>query len=471
MSQIRTSVIIGALLLGAAASTTFVNPARADSLAGHGITTRESVTSSGQQGLFGSAGPTLAGRKVAFYSKAHLDPRDQNLWWEDDVFLRDLILHETELVSLSSSGEQCDCFNGSPDLSLDGRYVAFGNLDCRYAFCEGGLGTGLVPGDDNHKADIVVRDLRARKTELVSVAWDGGMANEGSDSPSISADGRYVAFESDASNLVAGDTNGTTDVFVRDREAKTTERVNVSSSGEQANGVSYGDGNAWISADGRYVAFTSSADNLVPKDPNGPYYSAFVHDRKTGKTQLIDPTRNGTSVDGVSISADGDHVAFASTGSDVVPGDTNAYSDVFVRDRTSGRIERVSVNSAGEQGTCRPRVFCESNDPSALWPAISNDGRWVAFHSSFTNLVEGDDNFAQDTFLHDRVTGRTEDVNVSSTGEQGHGGGFLGSGEWGVPAISGDGMQVAFDSYSSNLVPDDRNRTVDVFVHSHTSPD
>ena len=295
-------------------------------------------------------------------------------------------------------------------------------------------------------------DAAAATTERVSVTSGGEEGNEASGVPSISADGRYVAFYSWASNLVSGDTNGASDVFVHDRVTGTTERVSVSSSGEQ------GDHNASlppsISADGRFVAFSSDASNLVPGDTNG-YGDIFVHDRVTGTTERVSVSSAGEEGIGYSerpsFSADGRYVVFNSWASNLLSGDTNGASDVFVHDRVTGTTERVSLSSAGEQGN----RF--SNDPS-----ISADGRYVAFVSYATNLVPGDTNNTEDDFVHDRVTGTTERVSLSSTGEEANARSFFSS-------ISADGRFVAFSSDASNLAPGDTNGSWDAFVHDRVT--
>jgi archaellum component FlaF (FlaF/FlaG flagellin family) len=207
--------------------------------------------------------------------------------------------------------------------------------------------------------------------ERVSVVNDGTQGNDRSwTPPSMSADGRYVAFHSDASNLVPGDTNRQKDVFVYDRQADTIERVSLAADGTQG---SFDSRDPSISADGRYVAFESAASNLVPDDTNGQW-DVFVYDRQTGTTQRVSLAAAGTqgnsSSNAPSISADGRYVAFESAASNLVPGDTNGQRDVFVYDRQTGTIERVSLASDGTQGNDR-----------CYTPAISADGRYVAFTS------------------------------------------------------------------------------------------
>ena len=209
------------------------------------------------------------------------------------------------------------------------------------------------------------------------MASDGTQANSWSGwwLPSISADGRYVAFESDASNLVPGDTNGVPDTFVRDRLSGTTERVSVSTDGEQANDTSTDYGTS-ISADGRYVAFYSYAINLVPGDTNG-VPDVFVRDRLAGTTERVSVSTDGAQGDYPSfypsISGDGRFVAFCSRAYNLVPGDTNGDYDVFVHDRQARITSRVSVAAGGAQGHGSSGYFGLS---------ISADGSFVAFASN-----------------------------------------------------------------------------------------
>ncbi len=297
-------------------------------------------------------------------------------------------------------------------------------------------------------------------TTRVSVDSSGAQGNDLSWTSAISADGRYVAFRSDASNLVPGDTNGGDDIFVHDRQTGITERVSVSSVGEQGNDLSWSPA---ISANGRYVAFASYASNLVPGDTNDcePWYAscsdAFVHDRQTGVTERVSVSTAGAQGDddsgGGDISADGRYVAFSSYASNLVPDDTNSHTDTFVHDRQTGVTERVSVSTAGAQG-----------DGSSPGGDISADGRYVAFASYASNLVPDDTNGEEDIFVHDRQTGITERVSVSSAGEQG-------DSYSGWPSISADGRYVAFESYASNLVPGDTNICQGEGPPSQTCPD
>jgi archaellum component FlaF (FlaF/FlaG flagellin family) len=297
------------------------------------------------------------------------------------------------------------------------------------------------------------------QTTRVSISTTGQQANNWSEGGSISADGRYVAFDSRASNLVPGDTNNTGDVFVHDRQTGQTTRVSVSSTGEQANGWSWGGS---ISDNGRYVAFTAGASNLVPGDTNNTG-DVFVHDRQTGQTTRVSVSSTGQQANGGSgawsISADGRYIAFTSAASNLVPGDTNNTPDMFVHDRQTGQTTRVSVSSTGQQ----------ANGWSSAG-SISDNGRYVAFHSEASNLVPGDTNGTQDVFVHDRITGNTRRVSVSSSGEEGRKPpGWDRDGVFpyaaASPVISANGRYVVFDAIYFNLVPGDTNQDWDVFLH------
>ena len=403
----------------------------------------------------------------------------------------------TERVSVASDRTEANEYSFDPNITPDGRFVAFFS----YA-------TNLVPGDTNGQHDVFVHDRDLGTTDRVSVASDGTEGNDWSSGPAISTDGRFVAFESDASNLVRDDANDIRDVFVHDRDTGVTELASVASGGSGAGG-----GHAVLSSDGQFVAFISGASNLVPDDTNlksdvfvrdmdtgmvvrvsvasdgtqannsssFPAISAdgrfvafdsfatnlvegdtnnaheiFVHDRDTGTTERVAVASDGTQGNGqtwsASISADGRFVAFRSNATNLVPGDTNHVWDIFVRDREAGSTERVSIASDGAEGNSDSRS-----------PSISADGRFVAFSSTANDLVADDTNSNPDIFVHDRVTGTTERVSVASDGTQGDLDSYQTS-------ISADGRFVAFLSYSTNLVPDDTNGFRDIFVHDRGAP-
>jgi Tol biopolymer transport system component len=375
---------------------------------------------------------------------------------------------DTERVSVATDGSQANNISGrrsAPASSADGRAVVFDSL-----------ASNLVPGDTNAFDDIFVRDRAAGATQRVSVSSSGAQGNNISSSPAISADGRFVAFVSAATNLVPGDTNAVRDIFVHDRATGTTERVSVSSSGAQSTGASGGSNGATndvatiapaISADGRFVAFESVATNLVHGDTNGQP-DVFVRDRQTATTERVSLSSKGAQANRFSsradaISGDGRFVVFSSWASNLVPGDTNDRIDIFVRDRQSGTTQRVSVSSSGQQG-----------DRDSSRADISDDGRFVVFASSATNLVAGDTNATDDVFVRDLQAGTTQRVSVSSGAAQTDGAspnsGIRGGTRFG-PAISGDGRFAVFDSSATNLVPGDTNTCGDVFSGAGTCPD
>ena len=235
-------------------------------------------------------------------------------------------------------------------------------------------------------------------TELISVSSAGVQGNQDSERPAMSADGRFVAFGSLSDNLVPGDTNASSDIFVRDRMLGTTERVSVSSAGREGDahsGLFDGMSGPSISADGRFVVFDSEATNLVKGDTNG-VSDVFIHDRVTGTTERVSVSSTGAQASGTdgTISADGKRVAFTSFSDNLVPGDTNFSGDVFVRDLAAGTTVRVSVATDGSQG-----------NNSSSHPSLDSDGHVVAFDSA-ADLVPNDGNGTVDVYVHDLDTGR-----------------------------------------------------------------
>jgi Tol biopolymer transport system component len=313
----------------------------------------------------------------------------------------------------------------------------------------GSNATNLVAGDLNAVSDVFVRDRIAGSTERVTVGGAGVESNAASSESSISADGRFVAYTSAASNLVPGDRNGATDAFVRDRALRRTNRVSVGAGGAEANGVS---SLCSISADARFVVFASTATNLVPGDSNGAR-DIFVRDRVLGTTERVSVSAAGAAGNASSgqpyVSADGRFVSFTSKASNLVPSDTNGVADVFVRDRAEGTTRRISVRSSGAQ----------ANGPSSE-SSLSGDGRFVVFQSLASTLVAGDANTRSDVFVHDRATHATTRVNVSSDEVEADGSSLLGE----QLGISADGRLVVFASGAGNLVPHDGNGTSDVFL-------
>jgi Tol biopolymer transport system component len=388
-------------------------------------TTRASVNSNSNQGDGRSdyASISADGRFVAFESEAaNLVPNDTNN--TIDIFVRDTLTGETSRQSIDSNGAQLDGISGQPSISSDGLFISF-NYRPRVG-----------------PQDILVRDRQAGRT---LVATSGG--NDDSYRSAVSAGGRFVAFSSAASNLVAGDTNGMVDVFVHDFLTGITDRVSVSPFGTESNGDSI---LGSISEDGRFVGFWSYASNLTLGDANG-LRDSFVYDRQTGNTILVSADPAGHSANGASafasLSSDGRYVAFQSDASNLVGGDNNSHSDVFVRDLQAATTVIVSVDSNGMLG----------NADSYL-PTMSRDGTHVVFASDASNLVVGDTNLTADIFIHDLPSATTSRASISSGGFQGNHGCLTCS-------ISADGRFVAFDSDSTNLVANDTNSVTDVFLN------
>lgn len=464
----------------------------------NGTTERVSVRdgeTDNQAGLYSFWSDISAdGRYVAFESYA------PDLVGDDtndvaDIFIRDRLNHTTHRVSLDENGVQATEYSYKPSISADGLTVAFET----YAT--------LVAGDAGYSEDIYVRNWMTGAVTRVSVATGGGDPDNASISAALSADASTVAFESLAGNLVVGDDNRVADVFRRGLSGGQTTLVSADTFAltEPSNHV-------WeqaVSADGRYVAFSTDASNLVPDD-NGVYNDIFIYDRQLDETTLVTSRWWGGLAEGQSnqpsISDDGSRIAYQSLAMDLIESDTNGATDIFVYDRTAGSTTRISVDSAGN----------ESSGGGSSSPAISGDGTVVAFVADANNLVTGDNNGTLDIFVHDLTTGETERVSVSSAGDEGNNisdapaisedGRYIAfesfadnlaendhddhkdvfvhdrdtgqttlvsvtvSGEASTyassdrAAISADGRYISFASESDELVEDDDNLTTDVFV-------
>jgi Tol biopolymer transport system component len=408
--------VLGGLVVGAAPASAAVPQA----------TTRISVDSNGGQAAEYRSEPFAAspdGRYVAFTSAApNLAPNDTNDTW--DVLVNDRRTGVTSRVSQSTAGAPGDSSSYGQSLSPDGRYVSF-TSDA----------TNLVPGDTNGAYDGFLHDRRTGVTRRVTLTSTGAQGDARSYAPVISADARFVAFASDAANLVAGDTNGVADIFLRDRQAGTTVLVSGANSDAPSDAPA-------ISADGRYVAFTSEAA-LVAGDTNG-IADVFVRDLRTGSLRRANVSTTGAQANALTgsptISADGRHVAFTSEAA-LVPGDTNGVGDVFVRDLRAGTTVRVTPAADG----------------SSYGPMISADGRHVVFSSDAANLVAGDTNGVADVYRRDLRAGTTVRVSLAVDGGQGDEGSYGG-------AVSHDGRFVAFASAATNLVAGDTNGVTDAFL-------
>jgi Tol biopolymer transport system component len=397
---------------------------------------RVSVDSAEVQANGDSYYPSVSadGRYVAFYSAAdHLVPGDTNGTY--DVFVRDIEAKTTRRVSVSSAGEQGDGASEWASITPDGRYVAFFS----YA-------SNLVSGDTNQLRDIFVHDLVTSTTQRVNLTTAGGQASLGdSVFPSLSSDGRYVAFMSYATNLVSGDTNGVGDIFVRDLVASTTERVSVNDAGAQGTGASYFP----RMSDTGLVVFNSSSV-LVSGDTNGAQ-DVYVRDLAADTTRLVSLNDAGAQGDATSerpsITSNGRYVAFASSATNLVTGDTNGNYDIFVRDLVTNTTRRVSVNDAGAEVSGTSQAA-----------SMSANGRYVAFSSTATTLVSGDTNDTYDVFVRDLVANTTHRLSVNNLGTQGNNASD-------VPSISADGRYVVFQSLATNFVTD-TNNALDVFIRA-----
>jgi PGAP1-like protein/WD40-like Beta Propeller Repeat len=374
------------------------------------------------------------GRYVAFFSAAtDLVPGDTN--GQNDVFVRDLSAGTTVRASLASDGSQSNGWSGQPSISADGMSVAFMSG-----------ATNLVAGGGSIFGDIYVRNMQAGTTVLASLAYDGTVPNSASLNPSISGDGRYVAFETSATNMVAGGGGGVSQVYVRDLLTGDTSVVSVANDGSLGNGDS---SSPTLSGDGRYVSFFSMASNFVPGATSAGS-QVFLYDRQTRMVELESGPPDGSAPNGQalgmwgsdrsSLSPDGRYISFTSYASNLVAGDDDFLGDVFVRDRATGTTTLAS----------------KSNDGTLVGgfnSAISADGRYVSFGGlgGFRGFP-----LASQIAVRDLTTMRTV---VYSVGP----GDALASAWSGTTALSSDGRVLAFSSDASNLVAGDTNGQRDVF--------
>lgn len=375
-----------------------------------------------------------SGRWIVFESDEHdLVGGDTN--GVTDVFLYDRIADVLERVSTNALGVEGDGFSTLPVISADGQRIVFESA-----------ATNFVPVDANGTTpDIVLVDRTAGTLQIVSRSPLGNQANASCRDARISDDGSCVAFASSATNLVLGDTNGFADVFVRELASGVTTRVSLSNIGAQPNG------DCWqldLSRDGRFVVFESEATNLVPGDTNG-VRDLFLHDALAGTLVRVSVTALGAEADGScedpSLSANGRWLAFSSDSTNLVAGDTNAESDVFVKDLLTGATVRVSVDSDGNQGT-----------GTSYGQAISPDGRFVSFESTSVEL-SAFTGPGTAIFLHDRQSGVTELVSIATDGSIANAGCFH-------PTVARDGRWVAFAGVATNLDAADPLAALDVYL-------
>ena len=427
----RARVVALALVGLLANGCTFITRVSVDTAGGdpNGFSAQTSINADGRYVVFSSiASDVVAGGSCG-------------------VVARDLREHTNSCVSVNMAGDNVQ--GNEPSISGDGRYVAFASD-----------ATDLVPGDENQVTDVFVRDRQAGTTSRVSVDAGGRDPDERSSGPSVSGDGRYVAFTSSASDLVVGDGNAAEDVYLRDLQTNTTARVSLDMNGGDPLGSS---GDPSVSADGRYVAFTSVAGDLVPGDGNS-IDDVYVRDVQTNTNTRVSIDTGGTNTNGISafpaISGNARYVAFHSHATDLVAGDGNSRADIFVRDLQTNTTTRASVDTAGGD-----------SDGLSLGSTISGDGRYVGFGSAATDLVNGDGNDTFDAFVRDRQTETTTRVSVNLLGFEANGAsaGFGTNG----PVLSADGRYVGFESEAPNLVNGDGTSGIfgpDVFVRAVVTP-
>ncbi len=404
-----------------------------------GSVERVSTSSSGAAGSGASTRPALSsdGRYVVFRSEAtNLITGDTN--GVDDIFMKDRQTGTTTRISTDSSGAEADGYSMLPFISDDGRYVTFASN-----------ATNLVAGDTNAQRDIFVKDTVTGTVTMASTDSAGNQADDYSTASFITPDGRYVFFHSLASNLVAGDTNGVSDVFRKDLQTGTTIRVSEATGGGQGNDSSSLDFQGFrASSDGRYVLFNSLATDLVAGDTNG-VGDVFVKDLDTGTLERVSTDSAGVQGNGNSgggyISPDGTKVVFTSASSNLVTGDTNGYNDVFVKDLSTGTVTLVSTTSSGALG-----------NNNSFDGFMAPDGETFVFSSLANNLVSGDTNLAFDTFLKNITTGNIMRISTDENGAQ------LASTAI-AQSMSADGRYVAFYT-GAPIDSSDSNSSIDIAV-------
>jgi Raf kinase inhibitor-like YbhB/YbcL family protein len=337
-------------------------------------------------------------------------------------------------LSNISSGGTGD--SDRPQISADARYLLFQSA-----------ASNLVAGDTNGATDIFLQDRNTSTTTRVNLANSGSTAADlGSYAPAMTGDGRYIVFESDATNLVAAASGGLRHVYRRDRTTSSTIRVSTSGGGVAGNSNNL---SPVISSDGNLIAFSSTATNLAPSDSNVGS-DIFLRNVTANTLSHISVSRTGGNADGEStephLSADGNLVVFESLATNLVSGDSNGASDIFLYNSASQNTSRISTSSSNVAG-----------NGHSFSPRLSSGGRYVVFESEASNLVVGDTNNLADIFLKDRTTGQARMVSTSNLGVLADGASF-------DPSVTPDGRFVVFRSEATNLVPNDENDLPDIFV-------
>ena len=478
-----------------------------------GDTHSYAITGGTGQSLFSLSGTTLKASSVLDYETAPdlgdgtrgytltlkvTDNTGRSYTETDTIRINDVVEWNNLLVTTSTTGTQSNEASYMPAISADGRFVAYYSL-----------ADNLVSGDTNSSFDIFLHDLATGTTTLVSHASDGTLGNSDSQEPSVSGDGRYVTYASWASNLVGSDTNGTIDIFLTDTANGTTERISVASDGTEGNGYSY---RPAISGDGRYVVFESTSTNLTG-DPASGFYNIYLHDKQTGSTTLLTKGLGGAAANSSSsfanISEDGHYASFYSNASNLVAGDTNNAADIFRVDLSDGSIERVSVDASGAQATgysYTPSISADgryvsfystasnliAGDSNGLTDVfvkdmvtgtvtrvsqaadgtqtndssydgqISGNGLAVVYGSYANNLASPDTNATYDVFLKDLTTGGIALLSHGTSGDSGNNTSYAYSS--GMGGVSTDGTTAVYVSYATDLVSGDSNSQIDVIA-------
>ncbi len=376
-----------------------------------------------------------------------------NVWLDVNATRLALLPTTFPTVSLASTTGSAsgNGYSDNPSITSDGRYVTFASD-----------ASNLVSGDTNAARDIFLFDSQNATVRRLNLSQQGAQTNGNSNTPAISADGRYVAFASDATNLILGDTNAFTDIFVVDTITGAIARESISTAGAQANGSSF---RPALSSDGRYLVFESSATNLIGAGTAVGVTHIYLRDRTAGTTVLVSQSSasvagNGNSIQ-AAVSADGRYVAFSSDATNLVPTDTNGLRDVFLRDTTGGTTIRVSVPNLADQGTLGTQTVGNAAGGASRAPSLSSDGTYVAFSSEATNLVLNDTNNVSDVFVFNRVTQSVLRVSrANNGGPNANGQGLDPSGApFNVgsfnPSISSTGRYVTYASLDSNLTSGD----------------
>jgi sulfur relay (sulfurtransferase) complex TusBCD TusD component (DsrE family) len=414
---------------------------------------------------------TLAG--ITETIEADLTDNGNNIYYSPDTNAARISLLPTNFPTVYWASTSGNAYSDNPSVTSDGRYTAFVSDS-----------TTLGTGDTNSIRDIFLYDNQTASVRRLSLSQQGSQSNGASNSPAISANGLYVAFASDATNLALDDTNGFSDIYVVQTQTGIVTRVSLSTAGVAANGSNF---KPAISATGRYIVWESNATNLIAAGTTVGVTHIYLRDRDVSGSGTFDTAGNvattlvsqatGTATAGngnslqASISGGGQYVAFASDATNLVAGDANALRDIFVRDVTNNVTTRVSVATGGTEatgGASRAPSINQNN-------GNANDGRYIAFGSEATDLVAGDVNAASDIFVHDRTGLTTARVSVSSAGVEASDPSTTPAQRLGSinPSISSTGRYVAFASLANNLTSgdlvgqsqtNDSNGAVDVFV-------